>query len=95
MKIALLNDTHFGIRNSGDIFLDNAAKFYDEVFFPYMREHNIKQIVHLGDYYDNRKAINIKADLPSELVFILDEKENYDIIDNNLNKIKQHIKERI
>ena len=41
------------------------------------------------------KAINIKAELPSELAFILDEKENYDIIDNNLNKIKQHIKERI
>ena len=41
------------------------------------------------------KAINIKAELPSELVFILDEKENYDIIENNLNKIKQHIKERI
>ena len=61
MKIALLNDTHCGIRNSGDIFLDNAAKFYDEVFFPYVKEHNIKQIVHLGDYYDNRKAINIKA----------------------------------
>ena len=41
------------------------------------------------------KAINIKAELPSELVFILDKKENYDIIENNLNKIKQHIKERI
>ena len=41
------------------------------------------------------KAINIKAELPDELLFILDEKENYDIIDNNLNKIKQHIKERI
>lgn len=61
MKIALLNDTHTGIRNSGEIFLDNAAKFYDDIFFPYMKEHNIKQIVHLGDYYDNRKAINIKA----------------------------------
>jgi threonine synthase len=33
--------------------------------------------------------------LPSELAFILDEKENYDIIVNDLNKIKQHIKERI
>ena len=41
------------------------------------------------------KAINIKAELPDELLFILEEKENYDIIDNNLNKIKQHIKERI
>jgi threonine synthase len=42
-----------------------------------------------------KKAINIKAELPSELSFILNEKENYDIIDNNLNNIKQHIKERI
>jgi threonine synthase len=41
------------------------------------------------------KAINLKAELPSELAFVLDEKENYDIIENNLNKIKQHIKERI
>lgn len=61
MKIALLNDTHLAIRNSSDIFLDNAAKFYNETFFPYLKEHDIKQIVHLGDYYDNRKAINIKA----------------------------------
>jgi len=41
------------------------------------------------------KAINLKTELPSELAFILDKKENYDIIDNNLNKIKQHIKERV
>ena len=41
------------------------------------------------------KAINIKAKLPIELEFILDKKENYDIIDNNLSKIKQHIKARI
>ena len=41
------------------------------------------------------KAINLKAELPNELAFVLDEKENYDIIENNLNKIKQHIKERI
>ena len=42
-----------------------------------------------------KKSINLKADLPNELKFILDEKENYDIIDNNLDKIKKHIKERI
>ena len=32
MKIAVLNDTHCGIRNSSEVFLNNAAKFYDEVF---------------------------------------------------------------
>jgi threonine synthase len=41
------------------------------------------------------KAISLKAELPNELAFILDEKENYDIIENNLTKIKKHIRERI
>ena len=42
-----------------------------------------------------KKAINLKTELPNELSFILGEKENYDIIENNLDKIKKHIKERI
>ena len=42
-----------------------------------------------------KRSINIKPELPDELSFIFDEKENYDIIENNLDKIKQHIKERI
>ena len=42
-----------------------------------------------------KNAINLKAELPKELIYILSEKENYDIIDNNVDKVKQHIKERI
>ena len=61
MKIAVLNDTHCGIRNSSQIFLDNAAEFYSNVFFPECEKRDIKQIIHLGDYYDNRKVVNIKA----------------------------------
>lgn len=61
MKFIILNDTHAGIRNSSDIFLDNAEKFYSELLFPYMVENNIKHIVHLGDFYDNRKFINFRA----------------------------------
>ena len=41
------------------------------------------------------KAINIKSELPNELLYVLDEKENYDIVENNLDKIKNHIKDRI
>lgn len=61
MKIAVLNDTHCGIRNSSEIFLKNAADFYDNVFFPECEKRGIKQILHLGDYYDHRKFINFKA----------------------------------
>ena len=42
-----------------------------------------------------KKAIDIKSDLPKELRFVMGEKENYDIIDNDVEKIKQHIKEKI
>jgi len=42
-----------------------------------------------------KKAIDLKVDLPEELRFVMDEKENYDIIDNDVEKVKQHIKERI
>ena len=42
-----------------------------------------------------KRSININAKLPDELLFIMEEKEDYDIIENNLEKIKQHIKERI
>ncbi|WP_435087982.1 threonine synthase [Candidatus Pelagibacter bacterium nBUS_29] len=42
-----------------------------------------------------KKAINLKAELPKELMFVMDEKENYDIIENNVEYVKQQIKERI
>jgi len=41
------------------------------------------------------KSISIKPSLPKELMYVMNEKENYDIISNNLNKIKQYIKEKI
>ena len=61
MKIAILNDTHCGIRNSSEVFLDNSEKFYTEVFFPECEKQGIKHILHLGDYYDHRKFVNFKA----------------------------------
>ena len=61
MKVAIINDTHCGIRNSSDIFLDNAEKFYSDVFFPYLLENDIRHIIHLGDFFDNRKFINFKC----------------------------------
>jgi len=58
MKLALLNDTHFGCRNDSPAFMEYQNKFYDEVFFPYIIENNITTLVHLGDVVDRRKFIN-------------------------------------
>lgn len=61
MKIAILNDTHCGVRNSSDIFIKHQRDFYEQIFWPYLKDNNVTQILHLGDYYDGRKFINFKA----------------------------------
>ncbi len=42
-----------------------------------------------------KNAIDLNAELPKELIYILNEKENYKIIENNIDEVKKHIKERI
>ena len=86
MKFAILNDTHCGIRNSSDIFIDYQERFYNEVFFPYLNENNIKHIVHLGDYYEHRRFINFKALNSNRKVFLerlREDKITMDIIPGN------------
>ena len=41
------------------------------------------------------KSIGIKPSLPAELKYVMDEKENYVIISNSLNKTKKYIREKI
>ena len=65
-----MNDTHCGIRNSAEIFLNNAADFYNNVFFPECKKQGVQQIVHLGDYYDHRKFVNFKALNHNRKVFL-------------------------
>lgn len=58
MKIAVVNDTHWGVRNDNKALADFQARFWDEVFFPYLKENDITTIFHLGDIVDRRKYIN-------------------------------------
>jgi len=61
MKIALITDTHWGVRNDQLAFLDNNKRFLDEVFFPYLDLHSISTVIHLGDLVDRRKYLNINT----------------------------------
>ena len=58
VKIALINDTHFGARGDSQLFFDYFMKFFDDVFFPYIKENNINTIIHAGDLMDRRKFVN-------------------------------------
>ena len=58
MKIAIINDTHFGARGDSQLFFNYFMKFFDDVFFPYLKENNIKTVIHAGDLMDRRKFVN-------------------------------------
>ena len=70
MKIALITDTHFGARKANTVFHDYFKKFYDNIFFPTIKERNIKNVIHLGDSFDNRKNVDFWAlDWAKEVVY--------------------------
>jgi DNA repair exonuclease SbcCD nuclease subunit len=58
MKIAIITDTHWGIRNDSPIFIKNTKKFLDDIFFPTLKSESINRVFHLGDLVDRRKYIN-------------------------------------
>jgi DNA repair exonuclease SbcCD nuclease subunit len=61
MKIAVLGDTHFGARNDSLVFHSYFKRFFENVFFPYLKEHEITTFVQVGDLFDRRKYINFNT----------------------------------
>jgi len=69
MKIALINDIHFDARSSAIWMQDYQKKFYDTIFFPYLKANNIKVVLNGGDTFDDRKEINILSLRKSKRMF--------------------------
>lgn len=61
MKIAILGDTHFGVRGDAIAFHNHYREFYSKTFFPYLVQNNIKHVVQLGDLFDRRKYISFQT----------------------------------
>jgi DNA repair exonuclease SbcCD nuclease subunit len=60
-KIAVIADTHFGVRNDSKPYLDYTTKSLREFFFPYLEKNGIKTVIHLGDLGDRRKYVNYQT----------------------------------
>lgn len=57
-RVAIISDTHWGVRNDNVTFMDMTKRFLDDVFFPTLEKESITTIIHLGDLVDRRKQIS-------------------------------------
>jgi hypothetical protein len=85
MKIAIVGDTHFGSRNDHKVFHDFFGKFYSDILFPYLKEHDITKVIQLGDLFDRRKYINFYTLAESKKYFFdkLDNIEFHTLVGNH------------
>lgn len=60
-KIVLITDQHFQARKTSKQFHDYFLEFYENVFFPYLIENDIKTVIDLGDTFDNRNFLDPAA----------------------------------
>ena len=66
----------------------------------HQRSTDLFALLVLGMHRSGTSAVTrvvnlLGADLPKELMYVMDEKENYDIIANNLDKTKKYIKDKL
>ena len=59
MKVCIISDQHFGARKGSKFLHDYFKKFYNEVFFPYLKDNDIKVVIDMGDTFDNRRNIDL------------------------------------
>jgi DNA repair exonuclease SbcCD nuclease subunit len=59
-KYLILCDTHLGVHKSSDIWHQTTIKLFETIVDECNRR-NIDTIIHLGDWFDDRKSLNIKT----------------------------------
>ena len=54
MKLLIITDQHFGVRNDNQVFLDKYRKFYEKIVIPFIDKYEITNVLCLGDSFDKR-----------------------------------------
>jgi len=60
-KLAIVTDTHFGVRNDHEVWAAYQSRFWHEIFWPTIDERGITRVIHAGDVMDRRKYVSYKT----------------------------------
>ena len=58
-SVLFITDTHIGARGGSKIFRELFREYYRDVLFPFIKDNNIKTVIHAGDFFDNRSMISL------------------------------------
>lgn len=61
MKIAILGDIHFCDNGGSKLYQKNIKQFFDNTFFPKLKELNIVQVLQTGDLFHVRKQVHTES----------------------------------
>ena len=52
MKLLLITDQHFGVRNDNKVFIDKYRDFYSNIVIPYIKTNKIISLYSDFNYFD-------------------------------------------
>ena len=102
-RVWFITDTHLGVRNNSNEWLDYIRSYFFDRFFPLVKQHwkpgDI--LLHLGDYYDSRQSVNLKvlnlgvevaeefsSLFPDGIYFIIGNHDIWGVSNNGVNSLK-------
>jgi DNA repair exonuclease SbcCD nuclease subunit len=92
-NIAIIGDLHFGIKMSDDRFTEYQVEEWKKFISGYCRVNDVKQLIILGDFFDNRNYLSVKMlhiiesqiiDQDMEVILIVG---NHDTLYRNTNEV--------
>jgi len=62
-RVWLITDTHLGVKNSSNEWIEIIDTYFKDFFFPLVKKHYRPGdvLIHLGDWYDSRQSVNLRV----------------------------------